>query len=353
MLDPRIVVVAAAALLGVAGCGGAEPAGDPEPELVVDLAPITTQTTGDPLEAQARDAAAAERYEEASAAYETLSKRAADPSLRAEFLFLAAESALAAGQPYPAFELYQRLLREYPSTPRFTAVVERLYVIGRLFCLGKAERKSWLGIATEDREFGIQVLRRFIEARERHPRADDALHAIALARLDMHEWEEAIDAWERLAREYPDSEWAQTAEYRAALTLLEMSDGARYDKIPLEAGRRRLVRYLQRHPKGNHAKEAEEKLREVEEALARQKLDVVHFYLRRDEVYSADVYLAAILREYPGTEAASEAKTLRDKLPRVSPPPPPPDPGGPGAVLDEEERQDRVREAAPPVDDSW
>lgn len=346
----------AAALAGAAaGCGGVVPAPlEPEPAIVVEVAPITTQSSGDPLEEVALQAAAAGRYEDAWQAYDALGKRTIDPGLRAEFVFLAAESALGAKKTHEALLLYQRLLREYPTTPRYASAVDRVFLIGRLFCLGRALRPSWLGVETEDRELGISVLTKFVEGRERHPRADDALHAIAQAQLELGEWEDAVDSWTQLAREYPASEYAQTAEYRIALTTLSASDGVEYDKGPVEAGRRLLKRYLERFPKGNHAQEAEAKLAEVEQALAAQKLRVARFYLRRDEYYSADVYLAAVLREYPGTPAADEARDLRAGLPRISPPPPPPDPGGLGGEAeDEETNEDRLRLAPAPLTDSW
>src|SRR5690606_28196753 len=112
----------------------------------------------------------------------------------------------------------------------------RVFQIGQLFCLGQARRPNWLGVETEDRELGISVLTKFVEGRERHARADAALHAIAQAQLALGEWEDAVDSWRRLAREYPESEYAQTAEYRIALTTLAASDGVEYDKGPVEAG---------------------------------------------------------------------------------------------------------------------
>ena len=97
------------------------------------------------------------------------------------------------------------------------------------------------------------MLERFQQARERHPLADDALHYVALAQLSLGEWEAAIDAWEKLRREYPESEWAETAEYRVGLTMLELSDGPEYDATPiLKALAREGILVSQRGSKGGY-----------------------------------------------------------------------------------------------------
>ena len=203
----------------------------------------------------------------------------------------------------------------------------------------------------EDQEFGIQSLERFQAARERHPLADDAFHYIAVAQLDLGEWELAIDAWERLRREYPSSEWAETAEFRVGMTMLAMSDGAQYDKAPLLSALARLRLYVKRHPTGNHTKEARAEIKRVEEEVAQHRLAVARYYLGQDEEYSADVYLSSVQKDFPNTVAATEALALQNTLPRTSPPPAPPEPElkGDGIGINE----DRLRLAPAPIDDSW
>lgn len=321
-----------------------------------ELAPIVTPAIelGDAPEAAAAHAAAeAGRYEDAHTAYERLSRSDPSPERREEFLFLAAECALGAGDFHRAATLYQQLLSDHPGSPRFGLAVERVFQIGRLFCLGIAERPSWFfGIELTSHEFGINILERFRKARERHPLADDALHAIALAHIAMGEYERALSNWEALIREYPDSEWVDTATYRSALAVLRTGAGPRYDKIPLLDAVERLRRYQQKFPTGNHAQEAQAELSRLLEGLAAHDLATARFYLRQSRPYAADLYLAAILRDYPGTASAGEARTLRTSLPRTSPPPASEVTRG-LEFEDEKQRADRLRLAPAPIDDSW
>jgi len=311
-----VLLVPAAALL--AGCAGPEPA--PEP-LDIEVA-LPSEAQSDPRVGAAREDLAAGRYEEARAAFLGLAGGSEDPAQKAELHFFAAEAALGGGDHFGAYDLYRRLTIEAPSAPRHPQVIQRLFLLGRLYAEGRAVKPSrLLGIPLSDREFGVEVLESFVEARERHELADDALHYVAVAREAMGEGELAIEAWQKLGREYPRSEWRETAEYRASLAMVALSDGPEYDKRPLLTGLDRLRTYVDRHPTGRHVAEAREQVARLEEALAGHDLEVARFYLRRDETYSAQVYLTAVQREYPETRAARAASQLASGLPEVAPPP--------------------------------
>lgn len=316
-----LLTLVCAPLLG--GCAGAPER--PEPTFTPEVAPVGSNTAP-----EAREAAQLlldKDYAEAADQYVELYRYELAPMRRAEFLFFAGEAALADGDAHAAYEHYKKLLETYPTTPRYGLVVERLYLIGERFAEGRATKPTWLlGLRFTDRAFGIEVLEAFQRARERHPLADDALYLVGEARLVENEPEEAIGAWQKVVDEYPRSEWAETAEWRIGLAFVEMSSGPEYDKQPILEGLRRLRGYVDRHPTGNHIAEATEKIKEVEEGLAEQELDVVRYYLRWNRRYSAQLYLEAIRRDYPKTASAAEALRLLNSLPKTSPPAAEPDP---------------------------
>ncbi|MBL4844781.1 MAG: outer membrane protein assembly factor BamD [Planctomycetes bacterium] len=303
-------------------------------------------------EAQARSAFQVGRFSEAGSAYFALAQLEADPQLRAEFLFLSAECALGEGNHYLAYFRYARLLKLYPGTARYAHSVDRLFLIGRLYCEGKATKPSWLfGIAMRDLEFGIEALERFQRERERHRSADDALHYVALAYEELRNEELAIDAWSKLRRFYKESEWAETAQYRGALAEIARSEGVRYDKQPLLAGLILLERYAAQHPKGNHVSDALAKAKELRELLAGQLLRTARFYASAGEPYSTQLYLTAIERDYPQTEAASQAQAFAKSVSKAEAPAAPPAPEDLEPL--EGINEDRLRIAPPPLDDAW
>ena len=313
-----------AALL--AGCAGTDEAAPPAPE------PEGIAGVDSAAEARARELQTAGEHEAALKAFRELaSQSGGERSRRAEFLFLAAESALALEEFNQAYELFVSFIRRFPDSPRYPEAIERVFIIGRAFCEGRATKPSWLlGISMTDREFGVELLTAFQQAREQHPLADDALHHVAEAQLALNEHELAIATWEKLGALYPDRELVDTAEFRSAQAFIEMSRGVEYDKRPLHTALSRLRRYVKSHPTGSHFQEAQEEIRGLEELLGGHELDVAAFYRRRDRNYAARLYQESVLRDYPGTEAAAEAQRERDRLPATSPPPPPPEPADEG-----------------------
>ncbi|MCO5166895.1 MAG: outer membrane protein assembly factor BamD [Planctomycetes bacterium] len=319
-----LLIPLAALLLGP-GCGSTDARGDrPDEglEFRPEVAPLTSSSAA-PDEVAAREHLTAGRYDEAHDAFSRLATYESDPARRAEFLFFAAEAALGAGEHEDAYDTYRKLLRRFPSTPRYPLVVERIFLIGRLYAEGRAKTTTWFfGMEMSDRSLGVEILEEFQRARERHPLADDALHAIALARIAQEEYGLAIDAWQKLIDEYPRSEWAETAEFRIATTYVLMSDGTAYDKRPLLTALQRLRRYIERHPTGNHVAEAREEVARLEEGIAAHKVEVARFYLQRDRRYSAALCLEEVLRDYPRTDAAQAAARLKAGLTGVKPPEP-------------------------------
>ncbi|MEZ6189012.1 MAG: outer membrane protein assembly factor BamD [Planctomycetota bacterium] len=292
----------------------------------VTVAPLTSGTADDPLERQAQEAFRNGRYPEAQEAFTLAAQTEKDPVRRSEHLFYAAESALAAKRHYEAYELYRALIQNFPASPRIPGVIERLFLIGRAYAEGVAEKPSlFLGIEGEDREFGVSLLTNFQKARPRHGLADDALHYIAVAHEGLEHYPDARQTWDRLALDYPNSEWAQTALFRAARTYVLESEGPAYDTSLLLTALQKLRDYRDRFPVGNHTVEAEAEIQRLEQELGQFGVELARFYLRRDQDYSAKLYLDSVVRDYPETQAASDAKDLLSELPEglVAPPAPP------------------------------
>jgi outer membrane protein assembly factor BamD (BamD/ComL family) len=240
-----------------------------------------------------------------------------------EALFLLAESSFLAGNYVRALQSYEKLLKVFPATDRYPTALERIFQIGKVFCEKSAKKPSLLlGIPMTDVEYGIETLDRFAKQRDRHPLAPEALFVMGETRLREGEGELAIEVWQRLVKGYPQSKWAALAEYQTALAFLSLSGGVQYDKRPIMTGLKRLRAYVRKYPTGDRTAEATEKLRSLEEELARHELAVARTYARTDHWDSARIYLDAIVREYPKTTAADQARELAKTwpLPPAEPP---------------------------------
>ncbi len=277
--------------------------------------------------AEARALADSGEHSRASEVYETVYKGAPRSKLAEDALFLAADEAFRAEEHARSFDLLEKLLTVYPATTHYAEVVDRVFQIGKAFAEGTAKRPSWvLGIKKTDEKFGIDILEYFerqhhtsdvnqqvhlpTQSWDRHPLAPQALYIIGETHVREDEPELAIESWERIVKEYPGTSWARVAEYRIALAFISLSYGPDYDKRPLLTGVKRLRNYLKKNPTGDNFQEASQKLKELEESLARHDLAIAKRYASSDRYRAAHIYLDAIRREYPNTDAAKEAEQL-------------------------------------------
>jgi DNA repair protein RecO (recombination protein O) len=276
---------------------------------------------------KARAIAATGDHGAATEAYEAVYRTAPRGKVAEESLFQAAEEAFFAGRHFHALELYTRLVALYPSSAHYPEIDERTFQIGKLYVEEKAKKPSFfLGIEHDDTSYGIEVLEKFVKARDQHALAPEALFLIGEAHVKQDEPELSIESWQRLVKDYPRSSWSRLAEYKIALAFCSLSYGADYDKRPLLTGRKRLQNYVKKYPAGDNVEEAKARLLELEEELAQHDLTIAKKYASHDRFRSARIYLLSILnpdRGYPGTKAAAEAKSLADVWPD------PPDPPGP------------------------
>jgi outer membrane protein assembly factor BamD (BamD/ComL family) len=282
----------------------------------------------------------------AGESYEQLATAHARSKEGEDSLFAAAEAFFNAKKHYHALELYNKLLVDYPQTSHYPEALERTFQIGKLFVEESAKKPSWfLGIGLTNREYGIDVLERFVKTHEQHPLAPEALFLVGEAYAQGDQPEVAIEsAWKVLVRDYPQSSWARAAEYRIALAFISLSYGVEYDKRPLMTALRRLRAYVRKYPAGDNIQEAEQKLSQLEEELAGHDLKTAKEYAHAAHVpghgfamikaffsgtpderryVSAQIYLDRIRHEYPKTEAAREAARLSGEWPHPTLPEPP------------------------------
>ncbi len=325
--------VAGVLLAVAAGCAAPPPASEevagPPPRTLVASAALgdcagagwrdTQLRTGafrrsEELKGKAADAqklADAGEHAAAAEAFESVYRFSPRGKLAEDSLYLAAEEYFKSEQHYHSLELFDRLLVLYPTTGHYPDVLQRQYEIGKLFIEEKAKKPSWLlGIGKTDTAYGIEVLEKFVKLRDRHPLAPQALYMIGETHIRSDDPELAIESWQRLVKDYPQSAWARLAEYHIALAFISLSYGVDYDKRPIMTGLKRLNAYVKKYPAGDKAAEARERLKALEEQLAQHDLLIAKKYARKEKYRAAQIYLTTIRRDYPETDAAKEATQL-------------------------------------------
>jgi TolA-binding protein len=333
----RFLLVAVTAAL-LPGCFLTRAVGlgpDPDPRLPVDGEPA--QVTYD----KARKLFEAKEWNAAGDAFGKIWRDDEKSELAADARYYEAECRFGMEKWNGAFELYKGLLKNHPLSPHAARVERRLYDMGVYLIYDG--RQSFLDSSGE----GVEVLEYLVQAFPNGDLADDALMQLA-----DHEWrsrrpQDAVVRLHDLVDRYPGSEWAYEARLRLAKAYRDMNRGDKYDADALRRAAAHYHSYIElvtADPKraAEYAKpldSARIELREVEETLGRKGLAVSDFYLYDGRVQAARAELRNVIRLWPTSGAATEARRrLGESTAAVGPAPQkPPEPAPPQVPAPEPE----------------
>lgn len=230
----------------------------------------------------------------------------------AEGAFLAAGAHIELGNHLEAFTQYRRILETWPWSEFSASIEPKLYELGQVFLFDE-RYDGWI---FHQRARGVSVLETLVAHFQRSELADDALMLVAehFADPKTNEPYEAVLTYERLYKDYPESEWAEKALWLAGHMRLEISHGAHYDRDDLLRSEILLRRSLAEHPRGMYQAEVRADLARVREVLARCELDVADFYAARGEDAGQQLRLANAAILYPDTQAGTEARQRLEAL---------------------------------------
>jgi outer membrane protein assembly factor BamD (BamD/ComL family) len=242
-------------------------------------------------------------------------KQAFDESVDAktaeQAIYLSAEAAFKGRLLRTAYRNYLVLIDTFPQSEYYAAVVLRIFELGKLAIEeGTNDGPSFFLIGDNDTEFGVKVLRFFVNDYDQHPNADDALFIIGTQQRADGLQEQAIATWKRLRTEYPTTAFARLAAFRIAQAQIELTEDVERDKKPLIAARDGLRDYTRTYLTGDDVQQAASTLRDLENVLAGHNMTTALAYRRDDRWGGFEIYLKHILTEYPKSDVAPEAKAL-------------------------------------------
>jgi hypothetical protein len=143
------------------------------------------------------------------------------------------------------------------------------------------------------------------------PRADDAIMATANIYFRRGRYDDADYHYTLLRREYPRSELQFEAHLLGLQAKLRKYQGADYDGAPLEEAKT-LVKQLRLNFAGRLSAEERERLRTVEGQLnmeiASRDFRMAKYFDDTKYYGSARYYYAQVIKKYPDTELAAQAR---------------------------------------------
>lgn len=149
----------------------------------------------------------------------------------------------------------------------------------------------------------VETLQRFLSNHPGSARVDDAIYYLGLSHECMDEHVLAREEFDRLLREFPQSNNREESEWRLALTHFDSRHDPDRDPEPTEQAITAFETYLRHYPAGVHHEEAAQNIRLSHEELAEKEFENGETYFKLLKAWDA-----AIIYYEKSLEIADDSK---------------------------------------------
>jgi outer membrane assembly lipoprotein YfiO len=158
-------------------------------------------------------------------------------------------------------------------------------------------------------EYGtaVEMLSSYVTTGTGNADIDEAVYLLGLSYLHQREWASAQSQFERIARDYPESDSASAAAYRLGVALYGQSRGPDFDQ---EFSLKALTQWeglVQAAPEDPWAALARTRIAEARSRLAHKLWRSGDVYVKLKLYEPAKVYFGSILRDYADTPEYGDA----------------------------------------------
>jgi len=273
--------------------------------------PIGTVSGPDPIAAklfaEAQAAEANGKTKKALKAYREISKAHAYSDTAPEAKFREAHLLDSTGDLLKAFEAYDEFIKRYPGSARYSQALQRQAVVAHAAADGHIKDR-FLGLKSRvDRDRASKML---AEVRDNAPRSKEAPKAqYAIAQLWEVEKKEdrAIEAYETLLDEYPESHLTAEAQYRIGVILLAQSSRGNQNQANLDKADDAFHDLLLRYPNSKRAPDARAQISKIAGLDLQRSFDVGEFYYKKKQYTSASFYFREVVKQAPDGPLKNQA----------------------------------------------
>jgi len=209
------------------------------------------------------------------------------------------------GNPYEAFQAYQKVIDKYPFSERIQEINEREYKIAEAFMNG-AKRKA-LGVTLPVENPAIEIYTKIVENSTYGPLAAKAQYKLGLVLKGSLRYYEAEEAFSKVISSYPTSEWADAAKFQLATCRAAESQGPEYDQGAMQEAKQKFEEFAREHPDAVLSKEAESNILNLKEKEAASNYKIAVFYEKQKAFEAAKIYYTDIINNYSDTQWAARA----------------------------------------------
>lgn len=170
----------------------------------------------------------------------------------------------------------------------------------------KFDKKDYLEAITEFENIMVQFSGTGI--------IDDAQYYLAYSYFKRDEFIKSAYEFSRLIRDFPTSEYVKDAQFMLAESYYNLSPHYTLDQRFTEKAIEEYQAFIDFFPQDPRVKEAEKKIKELNDKLARKVFETAEQYRRMNYIKSAIIYYDLLLEKYPDSRYSSSALFTKVKL---------------------------------------
>ncbi len=269
---------------------------------------------------QADDLYRQKKYHDAAKKYEAAAYRLPDSTLEEDATFMAGESHFFADEYSKCEDSYEAVVKKYPNTPHLNTIVLRQFSMALYWQKYDAMKPAFVlqpNFFDKTRpmfDTWGNAMRAYDNVRINDPRgalADEAIMASGNANFLRHHWEEADFYYKLVRSDYPKSKHQLDAHLLGIQAKLRRYQGPGYDQRPLKESEELIDQTLaQFGPElGDERTRLVTAKAEVHAQFALSSYYVAQRYEKNQYYAAARMYYNDIVKTYPQTKLAEEAKT--------------------------------------------
>ena len=233
--------------------------------------------------------------------------------LAAEAVYYTGVSWEGKGDPAKAADAYQKLVDKYPYSDRIKDAIKREFDIANQFASGG--KVKMMGIAVlPGQDKAVELYNHIIKNAPFGTFGDQAQFKLGDLYKSQGEYELAQKAFQQVVDEYPSSGLVPKAKYEIANTSMLASKKGQFDEKHAEKAIEEFNEFKSAYPANTQGLLAEESIKQIRAEKADRGLSTASFYESRKKWKSARTYYEELVRDYPETPAAAEARKRLEGL---------------------------------------
>ena len=209
------------------------------------------------------------------------------------------------GRLYEAYLAYQKVIDKYPFSPRINEIIQKEFSIAERFMQGENRKARGFSLPVENP--AIEIFTKVIDNSTFGPLAAEAQYKLGLILKSLGSFSEAEEEFNKVIKNYPQSEWVAPAEFQIASCRANISPSPDYDQEATREAKEGFKEFLLSHPDAALSRQAEKNIQELKEREAQGYYDTAVFYEKQRAYESAKLYYDIIIKDYPESFWAAKA----------------------------------------------